>query len=215
MKTIVLLFCLTGLPILLAALNTGTIVLEPPDTEGGIPAMKAFALRASHREFDTSDLALKDLSNLLWAANGINRPESGKRTAPSAHNAQDVDIYVFLKSGAYLYDARNHLLASVVEGDYRKAVAGRQEGMANAPAMLVLVSDISRFGSGTDSSKILMSYADAGIVSQNINLFCAASGLATVPRGTMDSEKLREILKLKDSQYPILNNPVARKLPGQ
>jgi len=81
--------------------------------------------------------------------------------------------------------------------------------------MLVLVSDISRFRSGGDSLKITWAYADAGIVSQNIALYCASAGLATRPRGTMDQEKLRTILQLKDSQYPVLNNPVSYKLPDQ
>ncbi len=215
MKKTIFLLCLTGLPMITAAQDAMTIVLDPPDTEGGKPAMEAFSLRSSQREFDTADLAVKDLSNLLWAANGINRPESGKRTAPSAMNAQDIDIYVFMKSGVYLYDAQNHLLSLEAEGDHRKTVAGRQEGMAKAPVMLLLVSDISRFRSGTDSLKILWAHADAGIVSQNIALFCASSGLATVPRGTMEKEELREILKLRDSQYPVLNNPVGKKLPGQ
>jgi SagB-type dehydrogenase family enzyme len=215
MKTLILFFCLAVLSILLAAQNPGTIVLDPPDKDGGMSTMKAFALRSSAREFDTTELKLKDLSDLLWAADGINRPESGKRTAPSAMNAQDIDIYVFMKTGVYLYDAGKHTLEFAAAGDHRKAVAGRQENMAKAPVMLVLVSDISRFRSGGDSLKITWAYADAGIVSQNIALYCASAGLATRPRGTMDQEKLRAILQLKDSQYPVLNNPVSYKLPDQ
>ena len=78
-----------------------TIVLNPPDTNRGLPVMKALSLRASEREFDTTSINLQDLSDLLWASNGVNRPEIGKRTAPSAQNAQDIDIYVFMKSGIY------------------------------------------------------------------------------------------------------------------
>jgi len=189
----------------------GTIVLNPPDLTRGLTVMKALSLRASERDFDTISLSLQDLSDLLWAANGINRPESGKRTAPSAINAQDIDVYVFIKSGVYLYNPNKHLLDFIISGDYRKLVAGRQENIAKAPVMCLLVSDISRFSRGEDSLKLVWASEDAGIVSQNISIFCASVGLATVPRATMDSQKLREILKLKESQHLMLNNPVAYK----
>ena len=188
-----------------------TIILNPPDTTRGLPFMKALSLRASEREFDTTSLKLQDLSDLLWAANGINRPESGKRTAPSAQNAQDIDVYVFMKSGVYLYNPRKQLLESVIDGDYRNIVAGRQENVAKAPVICLLVSDISRFRSENDSLRIIWAAEDAGIVSQNISLFCAAMGFSTVPRATMDHKIIREILKLKDTQYPMLNNPVSYK----
>jgi len=193
------------------AQNSKTILLNSPDTNRGLPLMKALLHRASEREFDSTSLTLQDLSDLLWAANGINRPESGKRTAPSATNAQDIDVYVFMKSGVYLYDAKKNLLEFVVDGDYRNFVAGRQESVANAPVICLLVSDISRFRSGTDSLKLVWAAEDAGIVSQNISIFCAAVGFSTVPRATMDREKIREILKLKTTQHPMLNNPVSYK----
>lgn len=185
-----------------------TITLKSPDTTRGLTVMKALTLRASIKEFDTSSLKLQDLSDLLWAANGVNRPESGKRTAPSAQNAQDIDIYVFMKSAVYLYDAKKHQLNFVTDGDYRMLIAGRQEWVAQAPVVLLLVSDVSRFRAGTDSLKIIWAAMDAGIVSQNIAVFCAGVGLATVPRASMDQQKLRELLKLKDTQYIMLNNPV-------
>ena len=96
------------------AQNTTTLHLNPPDTDRGLPVMKALTLRASASDWDSTQLDLQDLSDLLWAANGINRPESGKRTAPSALNAQDIDIYVCMKSGVYLYDAKKNLLELVV-----------------------------------------------------------------------------------------------------
>lgn len=187
------------------------ITLNPPDLTRGLPVMKALSLRASEREFDTTSLSLQDLSDLLWAANGVNRPESGKRTAPSAINAQDIDIYVCMKSGVYLYNANNHLLNLVVPGDYRKLVAGSQEDVLKAPVICLLVSDISRFSRGDETKKLVWAAEDAGIVSQNISIFCASVGLATVPRATMDFPKLKEVLKLKDSQYLMLNNPVSYK----
>lgn len=188
-----------------------TINLNPPDTARGLSVMKALSLRASIKEFDTTSLKLQDLSDLLWAANGVNRPESGKRTAPSAQNAQDVDIYVFMKSAVYLYDAKKHQLDFVLDGDHRNLIAGRQEWAAQAPVALLLVSDVSKFRAGTDSVRILFGAMDAGIVSQNIAVFCAGVGLATVPRASMDQQKLRELLKLKDTQHIMLNNPVGYK----
>ena len=177
----------------------------------GLPVMKALSLRASANDYDTASITLQDLSDLLWASNGINRPDVGKRTAPSAINAQDIDVYVCMASGTYLYDAKKHALDLMITGDYRKLVAGRQENVTKAPVICLLVSDISRFKFGADSLKLVWAAEDAGIVSQNISLFCASVGLATRPRATMDLIKLREVLKLNKSQYVMLNNPISMK----
>ncbi len=201
-------FWITGM---LLAQVPGAITLNPPDLSAGLPVMKALSLRASATEFDTAMLKISNLSNLLWAADGINRAESGKRTAPSAMNAQDVDVYVVMKTGAFLYDAKLHVLKPIALGDHRKTVAGMQVNMANAPVFCVLVSDISRFSRGQDSLKLIWAAEDAGIISQNISVFCASAGLATRPRATMDVDKLRGILKLKSSQYLMLNHPVSYK----
>jgi nitroreductase len=123
-------------------------------------------------------------------------------------NAQDVDIYVFMQEGVYFYDPSNSVLTPVVAGDQRLIVAARQVEFAKAPVMLLLISDISRFKMADEAAKLDAAGKDAGIVSQNINLFCAGTGLITRPRGTMDLEKIRSILKLKESQRPMLNNPV-------
>ncbi len=211
MKKIIFYICFTMLISTVFAQNQKRIVLNPPDTTRGLPVMKALALRASQKDFDTTNLKLQDLSDLLWAANGVNRPEIGKRTAPSALNAQDIDVYIFMKSGIYLYDAKNHVLDLFTDGDYRMLIAGRQENVARAPVICLLVSDISRFTFGEDTLKLVWAAEDAGIVSQNISLFCAAVGLATRPRASMDQQKLREILKLKNSQHLMLNNPVSYK----
>ena len=122
------------------------------------------------------------------AANGINRPDSGKRTATSAMNKQDVDVYVILQEGSYLYDAKNHQLNLVAEGDHRGAVAGGQAFVKVAPVSLVLISDVSRLGDARKAQTQLMGAVDAGIVSQNISIFCSAAKLATVPRASMDAE---------------------------
>jgi SagB-type dehydrogenase family enzyme len=193
--------------------TTKSIALNPPDTNGGLPVMKALKLRASATKYDTAILKLQDISDLLWAANGVNRPATGKRTAPSAINAQDVDVYVVMKSGAYLYDAPIHILTLVAEGDHRAACAGKQELDGTPPLFCVLVSDISKFSRGVDSTHLVWAAEDAGIVSQNISLFCASKGMSTRVRATMDITKLREVLRLKASQYPILNHPVSYRKP--
>ncbi|MCD8269952.1 MAG: SagB/ThcOx family dehydrogenase [Parabacteroides sp.] len=182
------------------------IKLNAPDKTRGAVVMKAFSDRHSDREFAAKELSKQDLSDLLWAANGINRTD-GKRTAPSALNKQDIDVYVIMKDGAYLYDAQAHALTPVAKGDHRSAVAGGQDFVKEAPLSLVLVSDLSRFGDVSDHTKLIAAM-DAGIVSQNINLCCAGIGLSTVPRATMDQKALKEILKLSDNQLPLLNNPV-------
>jgi SagB-type dehydrogenase family enzyme len=186
-----------------------SITLNPPDKKRGLPVMQALEKRASASGFTSDKLSLKDLSDLLWAADGINRPELKKRTAPSAMNAQDIDVYVFMEEGVYIYNATLHSLDPIVSGDQRILAAGRKTDIAKASVILLMVSDISRFPGGEDNMKLSMAAMDAGIVSQNISIFCAGVGFNTRPRATMDLVKLREILKLKDSQYPLLNNPVS------
>jgi len=211
------------------------IKLNEPNKKRGLPAMEALSVRASVREWSDKDLSIQDLSDLLWAANGINRPDSGKRTAPSAMNAQDVDIYVFMKDGAYLYDAAQHSLVPVVAGDYRTEITMRPGGPppippakpeaktppptlppgsgpgappSPAPIQLILVSDLSRFSRGAEELKMQWANIDTGIVSQNISLFCAGTGLATRPRASINKDLAKTLLKLKDTQVPILNHPV-------
>ena len=180
-----------------------TIELNVPSRERGLSVMAALSQRQSIREYADRQLELQDLSDLLWAAVGINRPESGKRTAPTALNRQEIDVYVCMEEGAYLYDAKSHALKPVAKGDYRGVVAAGQDWVKTAPVVLVIVADVSKY-----NGEILMPAADAGIVSQNISLFCAGTGLATVPRATMDQAQLRKVLKLKERQRPILNHPV-------
>lgn len=184
------------------------IKLPKPNLKRAGTVMKALSERHSTREYVSKALSMADLSDLLWAANGINRNDSGKRTAPSALNKQDVDVYVVMPEGSYLYDAKNHQLNLVAEGDHRGAVAGGQAFVKSAPLSLVLISDISRFGDVKNVRNQLMGAMDAGIVSQNISLFCSSASLATVPRASMDFDQLKKVLKLKDSQMPMMNHPV-------
>lgn len=184
------------------------IKLPQPNLNRTGTVMKALSERHSTRKFASKTLNLTDLSDLLWAANGVNRKDSGKRTAPSALNKQDVDVYVVLPEGSYLYDAKNHQLNLIVEGDYRGAVAGGQAFVKSAPVSLVLISNLSRFGDTKNAHTQLMGAMDAGIVSQNISIFCSAANLATVPRASMDNNQLKKVLKLKDTQVPMMNHPV-------
>lgn len=184
------------------------IRLPKPNLNRNSEVMQAFANRHSTREYASKALTLTDLSDLLWTANGINRPEEGKRTAPSAMNKQDVDVYVVLPEGTYLYDAKAHQLNLVAEGDHRGAVAGGQAFVKSAPVSLLLVSDLSRLGDAKNTHTQLMGAVDAGIVSQNISIFCSAAKLATVPRASMDTAKLKSVLKLTDTQLPLMNHPV-------
>lgn len=205
-KVQLLLVCLVFSAAALAA--DKVIKLPKPNLKRAGTVMKALSERHSTREYASKALTMADLSDLLWAANGINRNDSGKRTAPSALNKQDVDVYVVMPEGSYLYDAKNHQLNLVAEGDHRGAVAGGQAFVKSAPLSLVLISDISRFGDVKNVRNQLMGAMDAGIVSQNISLFCSSASLATVPRASMDFDQLKKVLKLKDSQMPMINHPV-------
>lgn len=208
MKSLIVALLLVISAGLTTAQESRNIVLNPPGADRGLSIMKSLSLRASVNEYKPDDLALQDLSDLVWAANGINRPENGKRTAPSAMNSQDIDVYVVMRSGAYLYNAQKNLLEFVSAGDHRALVAGEQANFAKAPLFLVLVSDISRFTRAGDDEKLTWAAMDAGIVSQNIALFCAGTGLGTRPRAWMDKDLLRDALHLKDSQHLMLNHPV-------
>ena len=186
------------------------ITLNAPAKTGGLSVQEALWLRKSYRGgIDSRELPLQMLSDLLWAANGVNRPENGGRTAPSAIGAKDVDVYVVMPAATYLYDADANVLKWVADGDLRKAASGGQEFVESTPVVLLLVSDLARFGNRGDSAAMSV-YAglDVGIVSQNIALFCAANGLATIPRAMMDQEALRTALQLKESQQLLLNNAV-------
>lgn len=184
-----------------------TTSLPSPDMERPGNVMKALENRKSVREFSGKAVYLQDLGDLLWAACGINR-QDGRRTAGSALNRQDCSVYVIMSSGAYRYDEKGHALVLVKEGDWRSAVAGRQKFVLEAPVSLVIVSDYSKMGDASDARTQMMCAVDAGIISQNISLFCASAGMATTARASMDEAALREILGLSDDQHPLMNHPV-------
>lgn len=184
-----------------------SIELPKPDMSRKGDVMQALQNRKSTREFSTKELSRQDLADLLWAACGVNRPD-GRRTAGSAMNRQDCDVYVVMKSGAYLYDSKNHRLTLVKEGDLRGLVAGRQSFVLDAPASLVIVSDYSKMGEPDDPRTQAMCAVDAGIISQNISIFCASAGLATVARASMEGADFCKALGLSATQHPLMNHPV-------
>lgn len=204
MKSLLTLIALTATILTADALTPRS--LPTPDTDGGAPLMTSLARRHSTRNFDPRPLNDSTLGNLLWAAAGQNRPD-GRRTSPTARNKQEIDIYLFDAEGVWLYDATSHSLIPAAEGDRRQLIAGGQEFAAKAPVSLLMVGNGDRFGA-EDERAMLMMAADAGIVSQNINLFCASEGLATVPRATMDIEGITALLNLPASRKPLLNNPI-------
>ena len=194
-----------------ALLMTGSVYsqniqLNTPDKTRGSVVMKALADRHSDREFSEKELSTQDLSDLLWAANGINRAD-GKRTAASARNVQDVGVYVFMAKGAYLYDYKANALNLVAAGDHRALVGAGQGTVDKAPVMIVLVTNLTRFGKIDDHARTFGAF-DCGLVSQNIALFCSGCGLSTVPRATMKIDEIKKLLHLSENELPIINNPV-------
>jgi len=173
--------------------------LPKPQTDLGRPLMQVLRDRCSTREFSPQKLPLQVLSNLLWAAFGVNRPDSGKRTAPSARNWQEIDIYVATSEGLYLFDAKAHRLQPVLPDDIR-AMTGGQPFVKDAPVNLVYVADYSKMGDSTPEDKMLYSGADTGLISQNVYLFCSSEKLATVVRGLIDRPALAKAMKLRPDQ---------------
>mgnify|MGYP001042931015 CR=1 FL=1 len=189
-------------PSLAIAQEAKDIQLPNPQMDGGRPLMQVLKERKSLREFSTKKLPLQVLSNLLWAANGINRPQEAKRTAPSAVNWQNIDIYVSLAEGLYVYDAKSNMLRLILAEDVR-AATGKQEFVKIAPLNLVYVADFSKITRGTDEDKNFYSAAHTGFISQNVYLFCASEGLSTVVRGMIDRQELAKVMKLRPDQKAI------------
>ena len=195
--------CLTSLG---QAQELQPVQLPKPQTDGGKPLMQVLRERKSVRAFSSQDLSGQTLSNLLWAACGINRPD-GRRTAPSAMNRQEIDIYVITAKGAYLYDAKEHLLKPVAAGDLR-TLAGTQEWVKEAPVNLVYVADTAKMGGGDEEARTLYSGADTGFIAQNVYLYCASEELATVVRASVDRPALSKALGLRPEQKIILAQTV-------
>ena len=172
--------------------------LPAPKISGGKPLMEVLKERKSTREFSPEKLSAQALSNLLWAAWGINR-DDGRRTAPSASNRQEIEIYVVTSDGAHVYDAKGNTLKPVVGGDLRK-VTGTTAFVGEAPLNLVYVADFSKMGGADENSKNATANADTGFIAQNVYLFCASEGLGTVVRGSVNRADLSKALKLGPDQ---------------
>lgn len=185
----------------------GVVKLPLPKTDAGKPLMQALKLRHSSREFSQKKLPLQLLSNLLWASFGINRAETGGRTAPSAHDWEEIDVYAATADGLYVYDARKHALKRVLAKDIRPQT-GLQPYVADAPVNLVYVADLSRMATATEEEKAYYSGPDAGFIAQNVYLFCASEGLATVVRGLVDRTGLAKLMKLTANQRIVLSQSI-------
>jgi nitroreductase len=200
--------------LLIAAISTPAgaqaledVVLPAPRTTGGKPLMDALRERHSSREFSARKLPLQTLSDLLWAAAGINRADSGKRTAPSARNWQEIEIYVILEEGAFVYDAAANGLKAIVASDLREQT-GSQDFAGVAPLDLVYVADMAKLSEASPEDRILYSAADAAFISENVYLFCASENLATVVRGSVDRVALGAALKLPVEKRVVLAKTV-------
>lgn len=168
-------------------------------TTGGKPLMEALSLRRSARAFGPESLPTQMLSNLLWSAFGVNRPESGRRTAPSARNYQEIDVYVALPEGLFLYDAVAHELARILAEDVRP-LTGTQDFVAQAPVNLVYVADMTRLEGSPPEERDFYAATHTGFIGQNVYLFCASEGLATVVRALIDREALAAAMGLRPEQ---------------
>jgi nitroreductase len=193
-------------PGLASAEEIKTLKLLPAQKGSGKPLMQALAERKSAREFNPEELPLQTLSDLLWAADGVNRPDGG-RTAPSAHNAQAIDIYVAKKEALYLYDAKGHELTPVLKADARSHV-GSQPFLKDAPVVLIFVADLKKFHDVPEKTANFYNDVGAGFLSQNVYLYCASEGLSTVSMGWFDRKNLARAMHLRTGQRAILVQPV-------
>jgi len=193
------------------AAQTGDLALPAPRTEGGKPLMQALKERRSTRSFAEAPLPAQVLSNLLWAAFGINRSD-GHRTAPSARNWQEIDVYVALREGLFVYQPAPHTLRRVLTEDVR-ALAGTQPHARQAPVTLIYVADEERMGGADEQARGAYAAADTGFIAQNVYLFCASEGLATVVFASIDRDRFARAARLAPSQRITLAQSVGYRRP--
>lgn len=194
-------------PLLIYSQDIKPIRLLTPQLESAKSLIQALKDRKSSREFSPKELPLQIISDLLWAANGINRPDSGHRTAPSAMNMQEIDIYLAKADGLYLLDIQQNMLIPVVEEDVR-ALTGKQSFVKDAPLNLIYVADLSKMGKTSGSDVEFYASADTGFISENVYLYCASIGLATIVRGSIDKSVLAKAMKLRPDQKIIFAQTV-------
>ncbi|MFZ2446960.1 MAG: nitroreductase family protein [Syntrophobacteraceae bacterium] len=192
-------------PLVALAADLSPIQLPAPRMEGGKPLMQTLKDRMTTRTFSEEKLPVQTLSNLLWAAFGINRPD-GRRTAPSARNWQEMDVYIATAEGLYVYDAKANVLNPVSARDLR-AMTGTQAYVREASISLIYVADYSKVEGGGMDQNVLVG-ADTGFIAENVYLYCASEGLATVVRASIDRDALAKEMKLKPRQKIILAQSV-------
>jgi nitroreductase len=173
--------------------------LPPPRAEGGKPLIQALKLRRSIREYSDRALPPQVLSDLLWAAFGVNRP-SGDRTAPYWRHIMVIDVYAAMADGVWFYDPKRHVLQQRLRTDIR-ATTGLQDFVATAPLNLVYVAHGERMQDVPPEERRLYASVDTGFIGQNVYLFCASEGLATVFRGAVDTKKLAHAMELEPAQF--------------
>jgi len=193
----------------------GTAITLPPPTQvGGMPLMEALRRRQSQREFSADQLGSQRLSDLLWAAAGVNRPELGGRTAPSAMNAQEVELYVALETGLFRYEPKAHQLQLAVTSDVR-SVTGYQDFVDNAALDLIYVADYSRMKLVPAAQREAYAFTAAGAMAQNVYLYCASVGLATVVRAWFDRHALSQAMVLGTDEQLLLAQTVGAAKGGE
>jgi hypothetical protein len=183
-----------------AAADQKIVDLPAPWKDGGKPLAQAVWARRSTREFADKLVPLDVLSNLLWTACGVNRPATGDRTMPSWRHAMDAEIFVAAADGAWSYDAKAHRLTQVLADDIR-AETGVQDFVGTAPIDLVYVSDGARLQGAAGDEKRLWAFTDVGFIGQNVYLFCASEGLATVFRASLNRDRLAQLLQLPPTKF--------------
>ena len=183
-----------------AAADLKVIELPQPWKDGGKPLAQAVWARRSIREFVDKRVPLDVLSNLLWTACGVNRPATGDRATPSWRHAMDAEIFVAAADGAWSYDAKTHRLTQVLADDIR-AETGVQDFVGTAPIDLVYVSDGARLQGVAGDEGRLWAFTDVGFIGQNVYLFCASEGLATVFRASLNRDRLAQMLRLPATKF--------------
>jgi SagB-type dehydrogenase family enzyme len=206
MKHIIFLLILVLAARLSVAQSPDTILLPEPVRQGGKPLMEALNDRQSTRNYTEKELTPQQLSDLLWAANGINRPD-GRRTAPSARNKQEIDIYITTARGAYLYDAEKNSLNGLSSEDIR-AKTGSQPFVKDAAVNILYVCNKDKAASSDEIGIMVNASFSAGAIAQNVYLYCASEGLGSVVRGSFKSDDIKGLLKLSDQQVIIMAQTV-------
>jgi len=210
-KRILFTFCLAITGAMIFEAYSQDIVLPAPDRKGGKPLMQALNERQTTRTFTKDNLSLQQLSDLLWAGWGINRPDEKKHTAPSSRNIQEIDVYAATADGLYLYQPESHTLKQIHRNDIR-AVTGTQDFVGGAPLNIIYVADMGKLGKKEGDeikeADLLSSYANTAFIGQNVYLYCASANLGCVIRGMVPKDKLAPAMGLRSNQVIILAQTV-------